>query len=225
MLGKIVTIKVDDQEQVSGYLTVPEGFEPGQGTGVVIAHGAGRDMTTPLLVAFAGGLSEAGFVTLRFNFPYKEKGKKAPDPASRLYRTWTAAVDFIRDHEACAPGRLIAAGKSMGGRIAAQMVAEGELKADGLIFLGYPLHPPGRKDKLRDAPLFVINVPMLFFAGTRDALCDLELLTGILNTLTAPWELEVIQGGDHSFNVLKSLGVPQEDIQAGIIAKTIAWLE
>ena len=223
-MAKNVKIKVDDQEHVSGCLAIPKGFKPGQGIGVVIAHGAGNDMTNPLLVAFAEGLAEVGFATLRFNFPYKEKGKKAPDPAAKLYRTWAAAADFLRNHKEAAPGRLVAAGKSMGGRIAAQMVAENKLKADGLVLLGYPLHPPGRKDKLRDTPLFAIKIPMLFFAGTRDSLCDQELLTEVLNKVTAPWELEVIQGGDHSFKVLKSLGVPQEKTQARIIKKTIAWL-
>jgi predicted alpha/beta-hydrolase family hydrolase len=224
MLGEKVTIEVEDSERVSGYLAVPEGFISGQGKGVVVAHGAGNDMTNPLLVAFAEGLAEAGFVTLRFNFLYKEKGKKAPDPASKLYRTWTAAVDFLRNHETAAPGKLVAAGKSMGGRIAAQMVAEGRLEADCLVFLGYPLHPPGRKDKLRNAPLLAIDIPMLFFAGTRDALCDLEMLSAALEKVKTPWELEIVQGGDHSFKVLKSLGVPQEEVQARIINHTIAWL-
>jgi predicted alpha/beta-hydrolase family hydrolase len=224
MLKQNVTITVDDQEKVSGILAVPDGFIPGRGTGVVIAHGAGNDMTNPLLVAFADGLAESGFVTLRFNFPYKEKGKKAPDPASKLYRTWRAVVEFLRNHKEAAPGNLVAAGKSMGGRIAAQMVAEGGLEADRLVFLGYPLHPPGRKDKLRDAPLLAVAVPMLFFAGTRDSLCDLELLNQVLDKVSAPWNLEVVQGGDHSFTVLKSLGIQQAEIEAGIIGKTVSWL-
>ncbi len=224
MSEKRVTINVDAQEKVSGVVTVPEGFRPGLGTGVVIAHGAGKDMTSPLVVAVAEGLAEAGFLTLRFNFPYKEKGKKAPDPPAKLFRTWTAAVDFIRKTETWAPGRLVAAGKSMGGRIAAQMVADAVLEVDRLVFLGYPLHPPGKKDRLRDAPLYAIKIPMLFFAGTRDPLCDLALLTPVLEDVTAPWELEIIQGGDHSFKVLKSLGVSQDEIQRQIAQKTIAWL-
>lgn len=224
MKGSHVTLKVSDKERVSGYLAVPDGFVAGQGTGVVIAHGAGNDMTNPLLVAFAEGLTGAGLVTLRFNFPYKEKGRKAPDPASKLYLTWTAAVDFLRNHKDAAPATLVAAGKSMGGRIAAQMAAAGELNADRLVFLGYPLHPPGRTEKLRDAHLYKIRIPMLYFAGTRDALCDLDLLNQVLDRITAPWDLEIIEGGDHSFKVLKSLGISQDEVQKGIIDRTIAWL-
>jgi len=225
MQEKSVTIAVDDIEKVSGIVAVPEGFRPGQGTGVVIAHGAGKDMTSPLVVAFAESLAKAGFLTLRFNFPYKEKGKKAPDSPAKLYRTWTAAVDFLRKTDVWAPGMLVAAGKSMGGRIAGQMVAEGALDVDRLVFLGYPLHPPGRKEKLRDAPLYALKIPMLFFAGTRDPLCDLDLFAPVLKKVTAPWELEIIQGGDHSFKVLKSLGVSQEAIQKQIVMKTVSWLE
>ena len=96
---------------------------------------------------------------------------------------------------------------------------------DGLVFLGYPLHPPGKKDKLRDAHLYMLMVPALFFAGTRDSLCDLKLLRPVLDRLETDWDLEVIEGGDHSFNLLKSAGISQQDVYAHILGKMVAWLK
>jgi predicted alpha/beta-hydrolase family hydrolase len=112
----------------------------------------------------------------------------------------------------------------MGGRVASQMVAEGQLAVSSLIFLGYPLHAPGKKDQLRDAHLYQIQIPMLFFAGTRDALCDLDRLHTVLHRLPAPWHLEVIEGGDHSFRVPKSLPISQKDIYAQILQAASSWL-
>ena len=113
----------------------------------------------------------------------------------------------------------------MGGRVASQMVSEGLLSADLLIFLGYPLHPPSKKDKLRDAHLYNIKVPMLFFTGTRDSLCDLDLLKKVLDKLAVPWSLEIIEGGDHSFNVPKYMELTQQEVYDQVLRKTIAWLE
>ncbi|MEJ2363766.1 MAG: hypothetical protein P8017_03640, partial [Deltaproteobacteria bacterium] len=116
-------------------------------------------------------------------------------------------------------------GKSLGGRVASQMVGEGLLPADGLILLGYPLHPPGKKEKVRDSHLYRISIPTLFFAGTRDSLCDLGLLRSVLARLTAPWHLETIEGGDHSFRVPKSAGLTEKEIHQRITEKTNRWLQ
>ena len=113
----------------------------------------------------------------------------------------------------------------MGGRVAAQMAAAGELPVQGLVFLGYPLHAPGKKDKSRDSPLYDINVPLLFFAGTRDSLCDLGLLKKVLARIKVARELEVIDGGDHSFNMLKSDDIAPQQIHEQIIQKMAAWLK
>ena len=119
---------------------------------------------------------------------------------------------------------MVAAGKSMGGRIASQLAADGILDPAGLLFLGYPLHPAGRRDKLRDAHLYDLDVPLLFVAGTRDSLCDLELLQGVLNRLGAAWEVEVVEGGDHSFKMRKSDGVAQEEVYDRVAARSVSWL-
>ena len=219
-----VTIPLSADEAVSGVLEVPQGFEAGRTAAVIVSHGAGNDMHTPLLVHFSTGLCRAGFLSLRFNFPYKEKGQRAPDPPEKLNRTWQAAFEFVMNHPQFGTPRIVAVGKSMGGRIVSQMTADGLILPKALIFLGYPLHPPGRKEQLRDAHLYRINIPMLFFAGTRDTLCDLDLLKPVVSRLKGPTVLEEIEGGDHSFVLPKSFKTSEEEVCDRILKRTIAWL-
>jgi predicted alpha/beta-hydrolase family hydrolase len=220
-----VTIPLSADEEVSGVLEVPQGFVAGCSAAVIVAHGAGNDMHTPLLMHFSAGLCRAGYLALRFNFPYKEKGQKAPDPQEKLVRTWQAVYEFIQNHPQYGTPRIVAAGKSMGGRVASQMTADGQISPKALVFLGYPLHPPGKKEQLRDAHLYHITAPMLFFAGTRDALCDLELLKPVVSRLKAPTMLELVEGGDHSFVVLKSFNTSEEEVSDRILKRTIDWLK
>ena len=112
----------------------------------------------------------------------------------------------------------------MGGRIASQLAAAGILAFERLIFLGYPLHSPGKKDRLQDSHLYRISVPMFFFAGTKDRLCDLQILNQVLSKLIASWELETIEGGDHSFHVPKSYAVDPTEVYELIVCKTVEWL-
>jgi uncharacterized protein len=219
---KRVRIPVTDKEQTSAILSIPKGTA--KGMAIVVAHGAGNDMETPLLAAFSDGLAASGYPTLRFNFLYKERGRKAPDSPAVLEKTWLAAYRFITESSDHDVDSVVAAGKSMGGRIASQMVASGLLPVTRLIFLGYPLHPANNKEKLRDAHLYKIAVPMLFFAGTRDPLCDLSLLNAVLKRFQHPWDLYTVEGGDHSFHVPKSSGLNDEAIFTAIIKKTVEWL-
>src|SRR5207247_1337503 len=140
-------------------------WPPGARGAVVVAHGAGGDMRGPLLQGFADCLREATFGTLRFNFPYTERGRKTPDPAPRLLDAYRSA--FQEAKARVGAKHVLVGGKSMGGRIASMAVADG-MPADGLVFLGYPLHAPGRPDKLRDEHLGRIRVPMLFLQGPDD---------------------------------------------------------
>ena len=220
-----VSIPIADDEKVSGVVTVPANYKKGKTTGIIMAHGAGNDMENPLLVFLSNGLAEAGYLTLRFNFPYKEKGRKAPDSQKKLVHTWREVFRFLKNHPRFDTDKIVAAGKSMGGRVASQMAADGELPADCLVFLGYPLHPPGKKDRLRDAHLYELRVPLLFFGGTRDSLCDLELLRHVLGRLNTSWDLEVIDGGDHSFGLLKSANITQDEIYDRILQIMVAWLK
>ena len=218
-----VKIPVGDEMSVSAVVAVPDGFDGERG--IIFAHGAGNDMNQSMIVFLSEEMAKAGYLTLRFNFPYKEQGRKAPDRPEVLCRTWEAAYQFIHAHPEYRAKQIVAAGKSMGGRISSQMVATGRLPAERLIFLGYPLHPAGKKDKLRDQHLYDIRIPMLFFSGTRDQLCDLDLLENVLSRLTAPWQLEIIEGGDHSFNVPKSALKNSEDVYCGIRNTALNWLK
>ncbi|HEY3276207.1 MAG TPA: alpha/beta family hydrolase [Syntrophorhabdaceae bacterium] len=217
-----VTIPVEGKEQTSGILTLPE--KGAEKTGLIVAHGAGNDMHTSLLAAYAEGLALEGYPVLRFNFLYSDRGKKSPGRTEALYAAWHASHQFFKNYMGSEIDSVVAAGKSMGGRIAAEMVAQGLLPVERLIFLGYPLHPAGDKDKLRDARLYLIEKPMLFFAGTRDPLCDLSLLEPVLEKLRVPWELFTIERGDHSFHVPKSSGITDKDIYCRITAKSVEWL-
>ena len=220
-----LTIPLTSDESTSAILTLPPNKKRVQGTGVITAHGAGNDMENPLLVTFTDGLAKAGYPAIRFNFPYKEKGLKAPDRPEKLEDTWAAVCRNFREDSGVDVTRIIAAGKSMGGRIASQMAADKKMPVEGLIFLGYPLHPTGDLSRIRDAHLYRIEVPMLFFAGTRDSLCNLGKLQTVLSKLSAPWKLDIIEGGDHSFHLPKAMGISESDIFAHIVKTTTQWLE
>lgn len=153
-------------------------------------------MNDRLLVGFAEGLAEAGVGCLRFNFPYIQRRRSSPDRPEVLIRTWRAAFDFGSQFG----GPIWAGGKSMGGRIASMAAAEG-MPAAGLVFLGYPLHPPGRPERIRDAHLYEIRVPMLFIQGTRDNFARMDLLEPVLGKLGRKATLHTLDGGDHSFRL------------------------
>ena len=169
----------------------------GGGPILVLAHGAGGTLRNPFLDGFAAGLAAAGVTCLRFNFLYSESGKRSPDREPLLRAAWTAA--FARGVELGEP--VWAGGKSMGGRIASMMVADGDLDAAGLVFVGYPLHPPGKPDRLRDEHLGRIRIPMLWLQGTADPFARWDLLEGVLGRLGKRVTLHRIEGGDHSFRV------------------------
>lgn len=182
----------------------------GRGSGrpiVVCAHGAGNDLHSAVLVGFAEGLAEQGIACLRFNFPYKERGSKAPDPPPVLLDAWRAAFERAQG----LGGPVWVSGKSMGGRIGSMAVAEG-MPAAGLVFLGYPLHPPGKPERIRDAHLDDVPVPMLFIQGTRDSFARWDLLEGVVKRLADRAVLHPIEGGDHSFRVR---GKPRDDRGTG----------
>jgi predicted alpha/beta-hydrolase family hydrolase len=224
MYIKDVTIPLEGDEHVSAAVSIPENFERDKTTGVIFAHGAANDMNNPLIHYISQGLAHSGYLTLRFNFLYKEKGKKTPDSQSKLVQTWQRVYHFLNTHPEFGTESLIACGKSMGGRVASQMVAAGLLPVKKLVFLGYPLHAPGKKDQLRDAHLYQIMIPMFFFAGTRDTLCDLSLLETVLDRLQAPWDLEVVEGGDHSFKIPKSHPISQQEVYQQILNQLFSYL-
>lgn len=188
---------------------------------LVLGHGAGGTRKTPFLVRLAEGLAASGRRVLLFNFPYSESRRRIPDPPARLEATVAAVARFARS-ELGAP-RLVLGGKSMGGRIASQAVAKG-LAADGLVFLGYPLHPPGKPDVLRDKHLLAITAPMLFVQGTRDAFARWDLLGATLAKLGDRATLLKIEDGDHSFKVPKRSGRTTAEVEATVLRAVLDWL-
>ncbi len=184
----------------------------------VMAPGAGGNFQTPFLKQLAADLATRDFPTLRFNFPYTERKRSVPDPAPVLEECYRAVVL----HAAKRFPKMVIGGKSMGGRIASQMIAKtAALEAvRGLIFLGYPLHPPGKPEKLRDAHLYDIKLPMLFVEGTRDAFATPSLLNNVLSHLPTA-KVHWIEGGDHSFKVS---GRKPADVQAEILSVVAEFL-
>lgn len=217
-----VSIPLNTGDTVSGILSLPISPNPALPVNIVLAHGAANDMNNPLICALAQGFALNGFSCLRFNFLYREKGKKSVDPEHRLVHAWDQAIKYMK--KATGYSHTIAMGKSLGARIAAQATAAGQIKPDQLIFLGYPLHAPGKKDKLRDAHLYEIKTPMLFFEGTRDPFCDLDQLDQVLKKLTCPADLMVIEGANHSFDLPKADPRKEEDIHGLIIDKCLNWM-
>ncbi len=194
--AKAVTIAIAGAPSVSGLLQAPSDAR----ACYLFAHGAGAGMTHPFMVAVADQLSRRGIATLRFQFPYMERGSKRPD-APRIAHAAVRAAGAAASR--LVPGlALIAGGKSFGGRMSSQAQADSPLPGvRGLAFLGFPLHPAGRPSDERAKHLFEIEVPMHFVQGTRDALADLELLQPLIAQLGARASLQLVPGAGHSFPV------------------------
>jgi predicted alpha/beta-hydrolase family hydrolase len=208
-------------------LTLPGGrasaalFGGGE-TVVVLGHGAGGNRNTPMLVSLARALAETGRASLLYNFPYAEARSRRPDPPAVLEAATRAAAGLAL--EASGATRIVHGGRSMGGRIASQVVAQGE-RADGLAFLGYPLHPPGQFEKRREAHLPQIQAPMLFLQGTRDAFAREDLLDALMRRLGEGAELHRVEHADHSFGVLKRSGRTPADVLDEVRAALLGWLD
>ncbi|HSA89231.1 MAG TPA: alpha/beta family hydrolase [Burkholderiales bacterium] len=157
----------------------------------VCAHGAGGHKDDRGMAALAQALGGAGFEVVRFNFPYRERGSKLPDPMPVLKESVAAAAARVRGGK-----KLIIGGRSMGGRAASMLAADG-FECDALLLLAYPLHPAGKPEKLRDAHLPQIRVPVLCFNGTQDPLCRRELMEKVLAKLS--WKMHWLEGATHSF--------------------------
>jgi uncharacterized protein len=195
----------------------------GRGTTlVVLGHGAGGNRHNPMLRALAEALAASGRAACLYNFAYAEKGTRQPDPPSVLEATTRAAAALALD--VTGARRVVHGGRSMGGRIASQVVAAGA-RADGLVFLGYPLHPPGQFEKPREAHLPGIAAPQLFVQGTRDAFAREDLLLALMGRLSPRAELHRVAGADHSFAVLKRSGRTPEDVLAEVRAALLGWLD
>ena len=188
----------------------------------VCAHGAGGNMSDRGMLASANALRARGIGVVRYNFVYSEKKSGRPDRMPKLMETVTAVV--ARARAELQPEKLIIGGRSMGGRAASMLAAEG-FDADGLLLLAYPLHPSGSPEKLRDEHLPRIRMPVLFFSGTRDPLCTPALMERAVATMTAPLEMHWVEGADHSFHVLKSSGRTDATVLEAIADASSRWIE
>lgn len=169
----------------------------------------------------AAALRRRGIGVVRFNFPYKERKSGRPDPMPRLKETVAAVVARARGE--INPGMLVIGGRSMGGRAASMLAADG-FECDGLLLLAYPLHPPGKPEQLRDAHLPSINVPVICFNGTRDPFCTPSLMEEVVTRVKTPWEMHWMEGADHSFHVPKSSGKTDAQVLDEIAAAAEKWL-
>jgi hypothetical protein len=165
---------------------------------VVLGHGAGAGMDSPFLAGFCRAIADHGIATFRFNFPYMERGRGSPDTEAVLRQAWLAAFEAGRERSGGLP--VLAGGKSLGGRLASMVVADG-MPAAGLVFLGYPMHAPGRPERTRDEHLARIAVPMLFLQGTADPFAHTELILRLVERLGELATYVPFEGGDHSFRV------------------------
>lgn len=193
-----LTISVGESERVSA--RVYRALDPDRiGATLVLAHGAGAGQSSPFMVRFATGLASRGLDVLTFNFLYTEQRRRVPDRTGKLEACYRAAIAAARGVPALSGNVIYIGGKSMGGRIASHVAAgESAESLSGLIFLGYPLHPPGKPDQLRAAHLAKIRAPMLFIQGARDPFGTPDELRPILDRLQAPVTLHVVENGDHS---------------------------
>jgi predicted alpha/beta-hydrolase family hydrolase len=190
---------------------------------LVLAHGAGAGMLHPFMQSLASELEAARIATLRFQFPYMEQRRKIPDRPPLLTAAVLAAIHVASEVAPDLP--LFAGGKSLGGRMTSLAAAQNNLGVRGLVFFGFPLHPPNQSGIKRAEHLHAVNLPMLFFQGTRDPFADLNLLRPVCAQLGARAMLQVIKTADHSFHVLKSSGKTDKNVLEEIAQTTSVWTQ
>ena len=222
-----LTVKVTDKESVTALL-YPAAKKIRAGLTALLGHGAGANQLSGFMRMFARGLAARGLDVMTFNFVYMEQGRSVPDQVPKLESCFRAVIETIAKHRRLKANRLVIGGKSMGGRIASQVVAARADKplamdVSGLVFLGYPLHPPGNPARLRVEHLEKIQKPMLFVQGTRDALGTPEEIQPFVKNLHPPAKIYAIEGGDHSFKAPKKFGVPQEQIYEAAMDEIAHW--
>ena len=213
------TVSVGDQ-------TTSAIYDPGSGdiiadTVFICAHGAGGNKLDGSMQKTAKALTARGVNLVRFNFLYKERKSDRPDPMPRLQECYSAVVDHARSE--LSPKRVIIGGRSMGGRAASMMAADG-FDCNGLLLYAYPLHPPGQPEKLRDAHLPSIKVPVLCFNGTRDPFCTPALMETAIASVTTDWTMRWIDSADHSFHVPKSSGRNDSQVMDEIADTSASWI-
>ncbi|MDX6613021.1 MAG: uncharacterized protein QOD75_2207 [Blastocatellia bacterium] len=228
-----LTVPITEQDNVTALIYVAAKRNR-IGATLILGHGAGANQLSGFMRLFASGLAARGLDVVTFNFVYMEKGRHVPDKNDKLEACYRAVIDFVKTHTKLKGNRLAIGGKSMGGRIGSQVAAgtnetvlpEAWDRASiaAVVLLGYPLHPPGRPDKLRDAHLKDIKASMLFVQGSRDTFGTADEVRATIKKHNPKAKLYVIEGGDHSFKVPKSQGIPQEQVYETAMDEIAAWL-
>jgi len=215
---EVLRVAIDSGQSVSAIAYAPAARRD-TGITLILGHGAGAGQGSSFMVDFATGLAARGIDVVTFNFPYMEQRRRLPDPNDRLEACYRAVIERVRGS---GTKKLAIGGKSMGGRIASQ-IASGAVALTGVVLLGYPLHPPRKPQQRRVKHLPGITAPMLFVQGTRDDFGTADEVRAAIGSLRSA-ELYLVDGGDHSFKVLKRTGVPQERVYAEIQDKVADWL-
>ena len=221
-----IEVNVNERDSVSALVYLAP-KKPRLGVTLILGHGAGAGQLSGFMRLFANGLAERGVDVMTFNFLYMELGKHVPDPKPKLEACYNAVIEAAGKQPKLKGNRIVVGGKSMGGRIGSQVAAikENAEKITGVVLLGYPLHPPGRPEKLRDEHLPEIHAPILFVQGSRDAFGSKEELETTIKKHRLKATLYVVEGGDHSLKVPKSQGVSQDEVYAAAMDQIVGWLK
>jgi predicted alpha/beta-hydrolase family hydrolase len=214
-----IIFSVDEERKVSGFLMLPKKAR----ALYVLAHGAGAGMAHPFLASMAGLLFDHGIATLRYQFPYMEKGSGRPDSPKVAEAAVRAAVAEAAKRAPRLP--IFAGGKSFGGRMTSQAEAHGAMGVKGLVFLGFPLHPPGAPADTRGEHLADVKVPMLFLQGTKDEFAELSLLKPLVKRLGKRATLHLIQDANHSFRVPAKTGRKEPEVMAELADTLSGWID
>ena len=226
--AETLTVQVNDKEAVTALL-YPAIKKERAGVTVVLGHGAGASQASGFMRMFAKGLAARGLDVITFNFVYMEQGRSVPDQKHKLESCFQAVIETARKNKKLKSNRIVIGGKSMGGRIASQVMAGEERESFasdvvGLVFLGYPLHPPGQPTKLRVEHLEHIKKPMLFVQGTRDSLGTPDEIKPYVKNLSPAATFHEIEGGDHSFKAPKKFGLTPDQIFETAMDEIDRWI-
>ena len=219
-----VQLPVTPEITTTGALGIPEWWPSGHRVGVVLAHDTPYNRDQELLVRLQDLLVSRGYLTIRFNFPYAEAGKKRPDAPAILEKTLRAAVSAMLRDPQTAPAHIVVGGSGLGAKVAAETIAHG-MKVDALACLGFPLHPSGKPSQQKADYLFRLICPILFVQGTRDPYCRVDRLQLLLRRIGTPTKLAVVEDADHSLNVIKRSFRTQEDVDRQVSEALLAFLD
>lgn len=210
---------------ISAVIGIPEWWPTGSRVAVAIAHDSSGDMNDPLIVRLHRELTERKFMTLRFNFPFAETGKRASaDSAETLERCYRSALAIFGRDPSAAPAHLFLGGKGLGAGVAARLSAA-QLQIDGAFLLGFPLHPQDRPEKTQAESLYRIVSPLLFVQGSRDRRCNLDKLRQCISRVGAPTSLHVVEDADQTLRVPKKYGRDEESVESEITRTVASWME